>query len=247
MRVGVLDRIQNDAMEPHVRLVEENVRLAYFAARKLTALRPAEYNDALSDAFLGLVRGALAFDFDRGVLPSTFLLPRIRGAILDGIRSRDRLSRIARKREGQIRQAWARASQRHLRAPTDREVAQELGVPVETLWRWQDGLAGDEWVSLDMFVESGADGRRVALLDIIEDTKVAGEVGRVEALVSLERSFRVLSPNERRVIGLYYLDGFKLSEIAEHLGVTESRVSQINSAAKSKLLRAMTQNRSVAA
>ncbi len=233
--MNVLAIMEADAAQPHKRLVLENIGLVRRLAYKLTTHCPTEYHDAVSDGILGLVEAAHSYDHSRDVLPSTFLSPRIYGAILDGRRKRDGLSRLSRIRLIQIRKATTKIAAKLFREPTSREVAEELGVPVETLWKWQLHAAGDEWSSLDGHAES-----TVGAHEMIADTLTIRDLDQIEAAASIQSALFSLNPQQLRVVGLYYADGFLLDEIGEHLGITGSRVSQILKASRKTLLSAMT-------
>lgn len=236
MPTSVLELIREDVEAPQRRLAEENLSLAYLATRRLCA-HPADYEETLSDAMYGLVVAARQFDWDAGNRPSTFLYHRIRGAILDGRRDRDHLTRVQRKRKNQVAAARHRVEQRELRRATDHEIAQELGVEVGQVWRWESARAGSEWVSLDRRV--GGDDDSAYLFEIVRDTKVGDAIQRLQAQSLLVWGLEGLDAREREILGLYHVDGFKMIEIADHFGVTESRISQIMTKAREKMLSAI--------
>lgn len=234
--------MERDAEDPALRLILENRNLVYMMVRRLHPAAPNyEQEEAISDGFVGLVDGARKFDHGRDILPTTFLVPRIRGAILDGRRNRDRLSRLTRRRKTQVSKATAKIAARVFRTPTSREVAAELGVPVERLWKWQLDLVGDEWIDFDNTPDLGA-GLAGTLASRFEDTKALRSINQFEAAISIKSSLFALNDQQRLVFGLYYGDGFKMADIGEHLGVTEARICQIVAKSKRVLFAAMTRN-----
>jgi RNA polymerase sigma factor for flagellar operon FliA len=159
------------------------------------------------------------FDAERGVKFETFAIPRIRGAILDGLRSLDWVPRSVRARSRAVQDAMARLEVRLQRSPNDDELAEELGVSADELQRWLASIAVATVGPLDHVLVTGVDpGPQAAVED-------------AELRHTMRSEVRNLPERERTVLALYYDEGLTLSEIGQVLGVTESRVSQIHTKA----------------
>jgi RNA polymerase sigma factor FliA len=220
-------------------LLEEHLGLVHHVARQVSrtlAVR-ADFDELVSAGTIGLMTALEGFDFSRGLAFSTFAAPRIRGAILDELRKQDHVPRSIRRKTREItaaREAYQRANGR---APEDRELAEQLGVDMDTLWRWQSDVEGAHHVPLDR-----APGDRENTTPVPAETLMSEMDADVEASLTHEQevahlkdAILRLKEQERVVLSLYYFEELKLHEIAKVLELTESRVSQIRSKALSKL------------
>lgn len=196
------------------------------------------HEDLLSYGTIGLIQAVDRFDPNLGVKFETYAIRRIRGSILDAIRSLHPLSRDANRRAREIEQAYDSLIQKLERMPNDSEVAEYLDL---TVAQFHTMLleASATIVSLDTpFGETG-DGDRSALIDQVADedqmADVAGQVERQEMRGALIQALQQLSERDRLVISLYYYEELTLREISEVLGVSTSRVSQLHAAAIFKL------------
>ena len=223
------------------RLVHENLGLVYHAARKLdrTVGPGPTRGDLVSAGVQGLIQAAQSFDPSRGLAFSTLAVPRIKGAMLDELRRWDQTPRSVRRKERDIKTVEAEL-QRHLgRHPTPGEVADELGIGVEELHGWQLDLNRHVSESLDSRGSRGDEHSRRIAERVPDDAPDAIEMlGREEAVAVLGACLRQLPERDGKVLALYYYEGLRLREIAQLMGVTESRISQIRHAAL-KTLRAL--------
>jgi RNA polymerase sigma factor FliA len=213
-------------------------RLAHQMIAKLPA--NVELDDLIQVGMIGLTDALSRFDAAQGVQFETFATQRIRGAMLDELRSGDWMSRGDRKQQRAIEAAVHRLEQRHARAPNEREIAAEMGlaladyqelltkvrgtqlVHLEDLGSSRDGDGGDSADFLDRHVaDEGAD--PLALLD---DRRMR------EALVE---AIKRLPEREQYVMSMYYEHDMNLKEIAAVLGVTESRVCQLHTQSIARL------------
>ena len=221
------------------RLLEDHLGLVHHVARQVSrtlAVR-ADFDELVSAGTIGLMTALEGFDASRGLAFSTFAAPRIRGAILDELRKQDHVPRSIRRKTREIsaaREAWMRA---HGRGPEDRELAEQLGIDMATLWRWQADVEGAHHIPLDR-----APGERDSnspvpadLLHTGEDSAVEESLTHEQEVTHLKTALLRLKDQERVVLSLYYFEELKLHEIAKVLELTESRVSQIRSKALSKL------------
>lgn len=222
------------------RLLTEHLGLVHHVARKVsrTLTVDVDLDELVSAGSMGLMNALDNFDASRGLAFSTFAAPRIRGAILDELRRQDHVPRSVRRKTREITAARESLMRELKRAPEDREVAQHLGVDVETFWRWTGDVEGTTHVPLDDRTGDDRDGRALAPADFlagethhdIEDRLNLGEEVEI-----LRDAILRLKEQERIVLTLYYYEELKLHEIATILELTESRVSQIRSKAVSRL------------
>jgi RNA polymerase sigma factor for flagellar operon FliA len=211
----------------------------YVIGRMAISLPAAmDSDDVLSAGTVGLLHAIDRFDPEQGVRFETYALQRIRGAIIDTIRSLSPLSRGAGRRARILDENTAALAQRLGRAPSQEELAEELGVDLAELGRMMLESA-HVIVSLDG-AGSGSedDGEVQSLRDLIHDPNQAGTDEVVEENELLERltaAIDSLPDRDRLVLNLYYHEELTLKEISRVIEVSESRVSQIHTAAVMKL------------
>lgn len=227
-------------------LVATNLGLVYDVAAQLMRDRAfgLEKEDLVGAGVRGLIQAARAFDASRGLAFSTFAVARIRGAMLDEVRRWDKTPRSIRERQRRIKSCQAALRAKLGREPTPVEVASAIGVPLEELHRWQLELRRREEESLDAF-EGGAHALRVHEGEgrawPSEGDDPIEQIGRDQAIGILRQCLKELPEREQRILALYYFEGLRLREIAQILGVTESRVSQVRQATLQKLRNALSQ------
>jgi RNA polymerase sigma factor for flagellar operon FliA len=221
------------------RLLDLYLGLVHHGARELLkrAAHDLEFDELISAGTLGLVQAIEGFDPGRGLAFSTYAMPRIRGAMLDEMRSRDWMPRTVRTRRRLIARARGRLLQRLGRPPEARELAAELGVTLATYWRWMG--EADPRVMLALHHAAGPGGGEAPRLDETIPDLRASEPGealtRAETLAELREAFAALPEKERLVLSLYYYEELSLKQIGEVLHVSESRISQIRTRALKRL------------
>ena len=210
----------------------------YVASRVATGLPPrVELSDLMSYGMFGLMDALEKFDPARHTRFETYAMARIRGAIIDELRSLDWVPRSVRSKGRQIDNAYEEVEGRLKRAPTDAEVAQHLGIGLGDLRDALMQISFASVVALDELV-SGPGGEGASLLDGLSDLAAGDAAAGLESRESrqmLAEGIRSLPERERVVIALYYFEGLTLAEIGEVLQVTESRVCQIHTKAVRKL------------
>lgn len=200
------------------RLVLQYAPLVKYVAGRLRTRMPesVDTDDLVSDGVLGLMDAIERFEPARGLSFQTFAVPRIRGAIIDGMRSMDFVPRSVRDKLRVVQRARATLEERLGRVPDDAEVAREAGIPLAQL-RDLAQQASSNHANLDDF-------------DLVDELSSAAdhhiEQGDVNA--SLMRVVDQLGERDQIVIALYYFEGLTLAEIGRVLGVTESRISQVH-------------------
>lgn len=221
--------------EAREKLITEYAYLAKYAVDRLN-LNPSGalgYEDLIGHAVVGLIDAIEKFDLDRAVKFETYALTRIRGEVIDVIRSLDWAPRSVRKHETDLRKAYAELEMRLERSATDHEVADHLGVTVFELEKMLMDVGQSALLSLDDIISNGGD--VLASGEEDEFCDPADHVQRVEQKRLLAMAVDDLPERERTVIGLYYYNKLTQKEIAAVLGVTESRVCQIHTKATLRL------------
>jgi RNA polymerase sigma factor for flagellar operon FliA len=212
------------------RLIVHYSPLVKFVAGRVGAGLPnsVDPGDLVSAGVFGLIDAVERFDSSRGVKFETFAVPRIRGAVFDGLRSLDWVPRSVRSRAREVEGAFTELESRHGRAPTDAELASQLKLSAPEFQKWLNSIASTTVGPLDRALVAGAEPRPLSG-DVPETPASIVEDGEVRRLVHGE--VRRLPDREKTVLSLYYDEGLTLAEIGGVLGVTESRVSQIHTKA----------------
>lgn len=225
-------------------LLDRYLGLVHHVARQV-AVRVSdvvEVDDLVSAGTLGLVQALESFDLSRGLAFSTYAMRRIRGSILDELRSRDWVPRSVRAKGRQMAAAVAQLEGRLARAPEPQEVAGELGLDMETYWRWREEVDGAVLVSIDGSA-SMDHAESASLEETMSDRNAivpGAHLDQEETVAALRGAIDLLPTRERTVLALYYYEELNLREIAEVLHVTESRVSQIRTQALKRLRQRLT-------
>jgi RNA polymerase sigma factor for flagellar operon FliA len=208
-------------------LVVHYASLVKFVAGRLSAGLPrsVDTGDLVSAGVFGLMNAIDRFEPDRGFKFETYAVPRIRGAILDGLRGLDWVPRSVRSRSRAIQDAISSLEHTLQRAPSEEEIAAELAIDIDELNTWLSEVATANVGPLDhvVFDSTYASPDTSTRPDHVMEQTELSDVMRNE--------IRKLPAREQSILVLYYDDGLTLSEIGEALGVTESRVSQIHSKA----------------
>jgi RNA polymerase sigma factor FliA len=219
------------------RLILTYAPLVKYVAGRLGSGLPAhvEEGDLVSYGLLGLIGAIERFDPERDIKFETYAIARIKGSIIDELRSMDWVPRSVRARARDIERAIADLESRLTRAPTDEEIAAKLGITEE---EFQDSLLEISRSSIaaldELWASPGSSGDAVALIDTIEDPTAAepqSAMAHTEVREALGEAISRLPEREKLVVTLYYYEELTLREIGEVLGVTESRVSQLHTKA----------------
>ena len=207
----------------------------YVASRMRSALPShVEEADLISYGLVGLMDAVDRFDPHRGVKFETFAATRVRGSIIDELRSMDWVPRHVRALAKRIERTAAELEARLQRAPTDHELADALHMEEEDLLAAVALISTTSLVALDEMWSLSAGGESVPLIDMVADRNptdpeaIAEDQERREKLVG---AISRLPKRERIVVSLYYYGGLTLKEIAEVLGVSETRARQMNATA----------------
>jgi RNA polymerase sigma factor for flagellar operon FliA len=169
------------------------------------------------------------FDPDRGVQFKTYCMNRVRGAILDELRSMDWVPRLVRIKANRIEKAVHALEARLGRQPTYFEIAGELGLDFEEYYRMVEGANATLIISLSDEWNDGEDNTGNRKIDLIKDEDGENPMIEMHKRDLKDYICKNLSRKEKLIIVLYYYEGLSMKEIADILGLTESRVCQIHS------------------
>jgi RNA polymerase sigma factor for flagellar operon FliA len=223
------------------RLILTYAPLVKFVAGRIGSGLPAhvDENDLASYGLLGLIGAIERYDPDRDVKFETYAIARIKGSIIDELRSLDWVPRSVRSRAREIEAAIAQLEAQLQRAPTDQEIAAKLGISEDELDESLTDISRSSIAALDeLWTVSSGSGDQIALIDTIQDTsgpEPQAALDQTELREALGEAIARLPEREKIVITLYYYEELTLREIGEVLGVTESRVSQLHTKAVLRL------------
>ncbi len=223
------------------RLVVAYSPMVKFVAGRLGAGLPSHVDDAdlISYGLMGLIGAIERFEPERGIKFETFAMTRIRGAIIDELRSLDWVPRSVRSRAREIEAAQAKLEHELQRAPSEAELAARLDISEEELQSSLLEIANSSVYALDeLWTVSDSSGDQVSLLDTISDPRADDpqeSLASSEVKDRLTEAISSLPEREQLVVALYYYENLTLREIGEVLGVTESRVSQLHTKAVMRL------------
>jgi RNA polymerase sigma factor for flagellar operon FliA len=215
--------------------------LVKYVAGRMSSGLPAHVDEAdlISYGLGGLISAIERFDLSREIKFETYAITRIRGAIIDGLRTLDWVPRSVRARAREFERTNMKLEARLQRAPTDDEMAAELEITID---EFQDALlqiSNSTIVALDeLWNVSDSTGDTVSLLDTLPDRGAPDPQQAVDQSELRDRiadAIAALPEREKLVIALYYYENLTLREIGEVLGVTESRVSQLHTKAVLRL------------
>lgn len=205
-------------------------KVKYIADRLAAKLPPSvEREDLYGAGVIGLIDAVERFDASRGIAFTTFAEMRVRGAILDNLRSLDWASRSTRRRAREVQTAFAEVEQEQGRAATEEEVAAKLRIPLAELRENLRDMRGLTLANLDERDETTG----LSLAELISDTNAFRheDLEKNQQRRRLAKAIDDLPEKERQVIALYYVEELTMKEIGEVLSVSESRVSQLRTQA----------------
>ncbi|UCC28953.1 MAG: FliA/WhiG family RNA polymerase sigma factor [Phycisphaerales bacterium] len=212
-------------------LMENYLPIVRYNAERISAKLPDEIDqdDLISAGIFGLMDAIEAYDLDRGVKFETYCAPRIRGAILDELRSMDWVPRLVRSRATKLEHIARQLESILGRAPAEAEIAERLSlsrVDFEKLVR--DATAVTQ-ISLSRKYSETDSNKEVCEIDVIEDKRGQNPISEVQKKDLKALITRGLTRAERLILILYYYEEMTMKEIGMTLDLSESRVSQMHS------------------
>lgn len=221
-------------------LTSQHVGLVHHVARQLSSRLhdKVELDELVSAGSIGLMQAAASYEPARGLTFSTYAVPRIRGSMLDELRRHDHMSRGTRKKARAMSAARESLTRRLGREPRATEVAVELNLTTSTLREWEMEVDGAGEISLDVAPRSLREEGQLTAAGAIPDERIPAideQISYEERVALLAIAIRCLRPQERTVLSLYFYEELTLQEIAQVLGLSASRISQIRAEALAKL------------
>ena len=231
--------VQSRAPELREQLILQYAPLVKYVMGRLAISLPAilDYEDVLSSGTIGLIEAVERYEPSKGVKFETYAIARVKGAIIDTLRSLDRLPRSVRQKAKAADQAVNELTRDLGREPTDQEVADSLGFPLATYLKH---IVDASWVtvSLDAVGSSDPDDdsgpSEVAVADPNAEDITAG-VEREELIGELAGAIGELPEREQLILSLYYKDELTMREVSNVLEISESRVCQLHARALTRL------------
>ena len=207
----------------------------YIAGRLAIGLpRSVEMNDLVDAGVVGLIEAYHNFDVEKGVKFETYASLRIRGAILDELRSMDWVPRSTRAKSREIERVISKLENELGRSPSEQELAGGLNVQMDEYYSMIEDVSSTSLLSLDEMTYGEDDDKPVPLVDTLrsrDETSALMHLESVEVRELLADSLGELTEQERLVIALYYYEELTLKEIGQVLELSESRVSQLHTKA----------------
>jgi len=219
------------------RLIERYLPLVRYNAERVWAKLPdgVDLQDLISAGVFGLMDAIEAFDMNRGVKFETYCVPRIRGAMLDELRTMDWVPRLVRSKASKLEAARKAAEAEYGRPPSDKEVAAKLQIPMEEYDKMKSEALAVGLVSLNKKWYETDSYKDVREIDILEDSKGEDPTCGIQKRDLMKLVTKGLNRNERLIIILYYYEELTMKEIGSTLGLSESRVSQMHSSIVARL------------
>ena len=219
------------------RLVEMYLPLVKYNGERIWARLPegVELDDLISAGVFGLMDAIDLFDLSRGVKFETYCVPRIRGAMLDELRTMDWVPRLVRSKASKLNEAVKNLEARLGRQPNENELAQEMQISVAELEKMILDANAVNLISLNKKWYETDSYKDVREIDILEDKKGEDPTRRIQKADLMRLVTKGLNRNERLIIILYYYEEFTMKEIGATLNLSESRVSQMHSSIVQRL------------
>src|ERR1700733_5503744 len=212
-------------------LVERYLPLVKYNAERIWQRLPegVDLDDLISAGVFGLMDAIDAFDLGRGVKFETYCVPRIRGAMLDELRTMDWVPRLVRSKHTKMEEARKSLEAQPGRPPPDAELAERLGLPLDEYEKMAMDANAVGLISLNKKWYETDSYKDVREIDILEDKKGEDPTRRLQRKDLMRMVTKGLNRNERLIIILYYYEELTMKEIGATLDLSESRVSQMHS------------------
>ncbi len=222
-------------------IVLEHTPLIRYIVSRIAVRLPShiDLDDLHNTGVIGLMDAIEKYDPEKNCKFKTYAEFRIKGAILDQLRSLDWVPRSIRQKSRKLERAYGEVEQRLGRNATEDEVADSLGLQIEKFHELLNQVRGISLVNLEEIRGNGQDGDRTgSYADIVEDVHSENPFATLklhEMKQVIADTIAVLPEKERLVISLYYYEDLNMKEIGSILGITESRVCQIHTKAVGRL------------
>lgn len=220
-------------LEAKKQLIEKYLHIVDYVSGRLAVGLPKNVSkdDLASNGVMGLIDAVEKFDYKRGLQFETYASWRVRGAILDGLRQGDWVPRSVREKAKRIEEGYQHLEQQYLRSVTDSEMSNYLDISEKEFQGMLQEVAVMTLCSLEDPIREEESETRLTLL---VDEKAKNPDYKVREFYlrdSLTKGIEKLTEKERMVISLLYYEDLSLSEIAEVMSLSPSRISQLHSKA----------------
>ena len=235
--------------EPRVelrnQLLEHYLPLVKYNAERIWSRLPdgVDLDDLISAGVFGLMDAIDAFDLDRGVKFETYCVPRIRGAMLDELRTMDWVPRLVRSKASKLEESRKMLEVQLGRPPSSEELAKRMNLPLAEMEKMMCDANAVSLISLNKKWYETDSYKDVREIDILEDKKAEDPTRRIQNRDLMRLVTRGLNRNERLIIILYYYEEMTMKEIGTTLDLSESRVSQMHSSIINRLQGQLSQRR----
>ena len=215
-------------------IVLEHTPLIRYIVNRIAVRLPShiDLDDLHNTGVIGLMDAIEKYDPEKNCKFKTYAEFRIKGAILDQLRSLDWVPRSVRQKSRRLERAYGEVEQRLGRTASEEEVADSLGLQLEKFHELLNQVRGISLVNLEEIRGTNSDGDRTGTYaDIIEDVNSENPFASLklaEMKQAIAQTIGSLPEKERLVISLYYYEDLNMKEIGQILGITESRVCQIH-------------------
>lgn len=226
-----------ESQELRNRLVEQYLPLVKYNGERIWARLPegVELDDLVSAGVFGLMDAIDAFDLSRGVKFETYCVPRIRGAMLDELRTMDWVPRLVRSKASKLNEGLKTLEAKLGRAPTDAELSEHMQISIPELEKMILEANAVNLISLNKKWYETDSYKDVREIDILEDKRGEDPTRRIQKTDLMRLVTKGLNRNERLIIILYYYEELTMKEIGATLDLSESRVSQMHSSIVQRL------------
>jgi RNA polymerase sigma factor FliA len=220
-------------IEAKKQLIEVFLPLVEFVSNRLAIGLPKNVSkdDLMSYGIMGLIDAVEKFDYLRGLQFETYASWRIRGAIIDGLRQGDWVPRSVREKAKKVEEAYQKLEQQYLRSVSDEEISTYLQVSIQEFQQIVQDIAITTICSIDDPIREEDSETRLSLLVDEKAKNPEFTVNEFFLKEMLAKSIERLTEKERTVVSLFYFEDLSLSEIAEVMSLSPSRISQLHSKA----------------
>ncbi|OMF36784.1 RNA polymerase subunit sigma [Paenibacillus sp. FSL H8-0548] len=237
-------REQGD-LEAKKKLIEQYLPLVDYVTNRMAIGLPKNVikDDLASNGVMGLIDAIEKFDYGRGLQFETYASWRIRGSIIDGLRQGDWVPRSVREKAKKVEEAYQYLEQQYLRSVTDAEISQYLEVSEKEFINMLQDIAVTTVCSLEDPIREEESETRLSLLVDDKAKNPDYKVHEFYLKESLVKGIDQLTAKERTVVSLFYYEELSLSEIAEVMSLSPSRISQLHSKAILRLRGALAKHK----
>jgi len=222
-------------------IVLEHAPLIRYIVNRIAVRLPShiDLDDLHNTGVIGLMDAIDKYDPDKNCKFKTYAEFRIKGAILDQLRSLDWVPRSVRQKSRRLERAYGEVEQRLGRSASEEEVADSLGLQLDKFHELMNQVRGISLVNLEELRGNGGDGDRTGTFaDVVEDVHSENPFATLKLTETkhlIGDTIGALPEKERLVVSLYYYEDLNMKEIGQILGITESRVCQIHTKAVLRL------------